>query len=221
MGLEGGRLSDSAPLNGTRFEIKRHIPNALSSSRILLAFAFPFLPVALRLPAIIWSLLSEFFDGHLARRWKVESKLGQALDPIADKFFVLSTVGVLIYEGKLSWFHFGLVAMRDIIVSIGTISVMLESRADALASLKPKFSGKVATAFQFLLLVTLFARPEISWPLLVATAIVSCFSGLDYLYDVLHRRFDQTDGLETKAELRESSYSAAQPSHFSQRQQHR
>jgi phosphatidylglycerophosphate synthase len=160
-----------------------------------MAFVFPFLPLSLRLPAISWSLSSEFLDGFLARRWNCVTALGQALDPIADKLFVLSTVFVLIDEGTMSWLQFALIAMRDIVVALGVFSVMAESRNSALMFLKPRVSGKIATAFQFTFLVALYAFPGgLAQPGLytffVITALMSCLSALDYLYAVLHRRFD-------------------------------
>lgn len=39
----------------------------------------------------IFSSLTDFLDGYLARRYKVESLIGKVLDPIADKVFILFT----------------------------------------------------------------------------------------------------------------------------------
>lgn len=168
----------------------RHTPNLLSSLRIALALLFPFIPDMWRLPVVVLSLCSEFFDGFLARRWNAVTSLGQILDPVADKLFVLSTVGVLIHEGLLTWFHFTLVAMRDIVVAGGVLSVLSESRDEAIRFLRPRISGKIATTLQFVFLLSLFATGRLIWPLFFVTAVVSCASGLDYLYVVLHRRFD-------------------------------
>ncbi len=169
----------------------KQIPNALSLTRVGIAFIFPFVPLVWRLPLIVIALLSEFFDGFLARRLNAESTLGQALDPIADKLFVLSTVGILIAEQRITPLSLVLVAMRDIVVVIGSISVTLESRNRAFLYLKPRWSGKVTTAFQFALLVSLYASWKLSPQLLVLTAVISSMSAIDYLYAVLHRRFDQ------------------------------
>ncbi len=172
---------------------KENIPNALSSFRILVAFAFPFLPEEWRIPAILAAALSEFLDGFLARRWHAETSLGQLLDPIADKLFILSTVGVLIYEGRVTVLQFILLAARDIVVAIGSASVVLEARHHAIPHLKPRWSGKIATTFQFALLFVLFTNWWIADPLLYLTIILSVMSAIDYLYCVLHRRFDPID----------------------------
>ncbi len=133
---------------------------------------------------------SEFFDGFLARRWNAVTPLGQLLDPIADKLFILATVGTLIYEGKVTVLQFILLAARDIVVAVGTISVLQEKKAQSVPLLKPRWSGKVATAFQFALLFVLFTNWSIAKPLLHLTIILSVISAIDYLYAVLHRRFD-------------------------------
>ena len=72
------------------------IPNILTIGRIILVpiFIFTFyLPGALGdlIPFFIFVLASftDFLDGLLARLYKEESKLGELLDPIADK--IIST----------------------------------------------------------------------------------------------------------------------------------
>ena len=73
-------------------KIKKHIPNILSSSRLIS-------PLVL-IPSIMsgnyllaFSLLSAFLltdalDGHLARKWHVESSLGAKIDAVADKLIL-------------------------------------------------------------------------------------------------------------------------------------
>ncbi len=173
--------------------IQKNIPNFLSAFRILAACAFPFVPPSFRVPLILIAALSEFLDGFLARRWRVVTTLGQLLDPIADKLFILATIGTLIAEGRVTVLQFTLLAARDIVVAIGTMSVLVEARTNAVLQLKPRWSGKVATAFQFALLIVLFTNWSIATPLLYLTIGLSVLSAIDYLYVVLHRRFDPRD----------------------------
>ena len=173
--------------------LERNIPNLLSIFRIVAAFAFPVLPVEWRLPLIMTAALSEFLDGFLARRWHAVTALGQLLDPIADKLFILATVGVLIHEGRVTVLQFILLAARDIVVAIGSASVVLETRANAIPHLKPRWSGKIATTFQFGLLMILFTNWWIAEPFLYLTIALSVISAIDYMYVVLHRRFDPVD----------------------------
>lgn len=169
---------------------KQQIPNLLSTSRIVFAIAFPFLDAQWRLPVILVAGLTEFLDGYLARRWHAETLIGQSLDPIADKLFVLSTVATIIHEGLFTWPQFLLIAARDIVVSIGSFSAMLTGGTRAIQHLKPKYSGKLATTLQFALLISLFGNTPLTTLLFVATAFMSCLSAIDYAYSILHRRWE-------------------------------
>ena len=52
---------------------------------------------AARVPAALFGAiaLTDWLDGYLARRWKVESELGAFLDPVADKFLVCTALVLL------------------------------------------------------------------------------------------------------------------------------
>ena len=88
--------------------MKLKIPNILTIGRIILApifiFAF-FLPGALGdwIPFCIFLLASftDFLDGLLARLYKEESKLGELLDPIADKIIVATALILLVMDGTI------------------------------------------------------------------------------------------------------------------------
>ena len=105
---------------------RQQVPNALSLLRACLALVFPLVDPSWRLTLICVAAMSEFFDGFLARRWHAVSPLGQILDPVADKLFILSTVFVLISDGSLTVLQLILISARDIIVAVGTISVFAE-----------------------------------------------------------------------------------------------
>ena len=74
-------------------KIKKHIPNILSSVRLLSPFVLtPVIMSGSYLLAIILLsgfLLTDAIDGFLARKWNVQSDLGVKLDAVADKIIVL------------------------------------------------------------------------------------------------------------------------------------
>ena len=85
--------------------MKLKIPNILTIGRIILVpiFVFTFyLPGVLGdlIPLGIFLLASftDFLDGVLARLFKEESKLGELLDPIADKIIVASALVLLVMD---------------------------------------------------------------------------------------------------------------------------
>jgi hypothetical protein len=76
---------------------------------------------------------------------------------------------------------------------------LAESRKAYLVHLRPRRSGKIATGFQFVWLVTAYANWPVSGPLLLSAIVASLISAFDYLYFVLHRRFDLQSQHSTKA----------------------
>ena len=89
----------------------RHVPNLITGSRLVLAAAFFALlsfyqyrgrghPLLLYLAFIVFvaALVSDYLDGYLARRWKVEGAFGRVVDPFADKILVLGAF--IFFAGK-------------------------------------------------------------------------------------------------------------------------
>ena len=46
--------------------------------------------------------ITDWLDGYLARRWNQTSRLGQLLDPIADKLLVVAVLLMLVYGGQIN-----------------------------------------------------------------------------------------------------------------------
>jgi cardiolipin synthase (CMP-forming) len=86
------------------------LPNLLTFSRIL---AVPVVVATFYVPGDYarWfgcalftaAALTDWLDGHVARRWAQQSELGRFLDPIADKLLVAGTLFMLTTTGRLSW----------------------------------------------------------------------------------------------------------------------
>ena len=89
----------------------RHVPNALTTGRLLLAGVFFALlslyqhegrgdPWLLDFAFLIYviALVTDFLDGYLARLWKVEGAFGRVVDPLVDKVLVLGSF--IFFAGK-------------------------------------------------------------------------------------------------------------------------
>src|SRR6185312_9691390 len=89
----------------------RHVPNIITSLRLVLATAFFILlsfyqyerrgdPVLMTFAFAIYilALISDWLDGYLARRWHVPSAFGRVVDPFADKILVLGSF--IFFAGK-------------------------------------------------------------------------------------------------------------------------
>jgi len=102
----------------------KNFPNILALVRMLLALPVIMLCVcdggALYPAILLFSLaiVTDLFDGYIARRWHVESELGAYLDPMADKILICGVLAAFVYRGTISWLVVALIVMRDIVVTL-------------------------------------------------------------------------------------------------------
>jgi cardiolipin synthase len=105
----------------------KKIPNILTIGRIIIV---PFFVLAFYLPGFYGDLtacvlfviasFTDFLDGMLARMMGEESKLGELLDPIADKIIVATALILLVMSGTIR--HYEVIAAiiiltREILIS--------------------------------------------------------------------------------------------------------
>jgi len=92
--------------------------------------------------------LTDWLDGYLARRWQATSKLGQILDPLADKFLLVSTyLALAMWEFIPPWLA-TCVILRDLLILATSISIVLSQKT--ISPLAPQFIGKLSTTLQML-----------------------------------------------------------------------
>lgn len=157
------------------------IPNGLSLGRLLLGLAFPWLPISWRPGVVILAAISDLFDGASSRYFNATSTLGRILDPVADKVFVAALVVTLILEGTLTLTAALLIGLRDLTVLAWVIWLSARGRWTEMALMSPTYLGKVATAAQFVYLLTLLIFAEKSFPVFVVTAVLSGLAAVDYV----------------------------------------
>ena len=127
------------------------IPNFLSFLRVPLALLFLQDVPAFRSLAICMAMISDCLDGYLARRFGTKSYFGTILDPLADKFFALFVLSVLIMEGRLATWELIAMLSRDIALIIFGVYLLCKQRWSSY-TLHAIWSGKVSTALQFIVL---------------------------------------------------------------------
>jgi len=103
--------------------------------------AMIFLILRMALASFVIAAVSDFFDGWLARLWKVESLFGAILDPIADKILVCAAAlgliavhvqpPVLVPVGIILFREFAVSALREVLAPRG-----LMLKVTALAKIK-------------------------------------------------------------------------------------
>ncbi len=94
------------------------------------------------LTVLMLSGVSDYLDGYLARRLHQTSKLGEILDPVADRLYILATVVGLAVRDVIPWWLALLLPARDLFLW-GLVPIL---RTRGYSSLPVHFLGKAATA---------------------------------------------------------------------------
>jgi cardiolipin synthase len=177
------------------------LPNLLTLSRI---FAVPLLvfllwrptPIDYAITFVLYCLvgITDYFDGYLARAQGKISRLGQFLDPIADKIMVASVLMMLISSRKanpvpeIDGLH--IIAALIILLREIIVSGLREFLASYNVSVPVTALAKWKTTFQLVALGALIlggAFPEALWvhqvgiASLWAAAALTLITGYDYL----------------------------------------
>jgi cardiolipin synthase len=122
------------------------IPNAISVAR--LAGVPVFLWLVLGPKADWWAVglliaagVSDWLDGKIARALNQTSRLGQVLDPAADRLYIAATLAGLALRGIIGWWLVGLLAGRELVLGLA----LLWLRRYGYGPLQVSFIGKAAT----------------------------------------------------------------------------
>jgi CDP-diacylglycerol--glycerol-3-phosphate 3-phosphatidyltransferase len=156
---------------------------------LLQACAHPPVPLWttwLALALFVAAALTDWLDGHLARKWKIESDFGRLFDPLADKLLVVVTFVGLQGVGLLPVWFVSLVVAREFLIT--GIRLVAGQKGVVLAAEKVgkhKTVTQMVTAILGLLLLAMDPAHQNGRILLEAavwiTAIVTAGSGLWYL----------------------------------------
>jgi len=122
------------------------LPNVLSFLRLAgvpLVLWLILGPQADGLAVLVLALggLTDWLDGYLARAWHQTSRVGQMLDPIADRLYILAVLVGLALREIVPWWLAVIIVGRDVFVVV--LVPILKTRG--YSSLPVHFVGKVAT----------------------------------------------------------------------------
>jgi cardiolipin synthase (CMP-forming) len=125
------------------------IPNLISFARLLGVPVFLWLVLGVRTKDGDWwavGLLiaagaSDWLDGKIARALNQQSRLGQLLDPAADRLYIVATVIALAVRGIIPWWLVALLGARELVMAI----VLAVLRRRGWEALQVSFAGKAAT----------------------------------------------------------------------------
>lgn len=187
---------------------KWNLANFLSYSRIIL------IPLFIYLLAqgdrkddtfyLLWALIvfmvaswTDFFDGWVARKLKQESEFGKFIDPIADKFLVISSlIAIIVLDRYMKAYDFWMIfiiAGRDVLITFMRWLAIKRGRP-----LRTSRFGKFKTAFQMLsivIIVTIYIEKRskffelhesIPYWIMLAVTVMTALSGLRYILTNWH-----------------------------------
>ena len=178
----------------------RKIPNILTIGRIIIV---PFFVLAFYLPGFYGDLtafalfviasFTDFLDGMLARMMGEESKLGELLDPIADKIIVATALILLVMDGTIR--HYEVIAAIIILTREILISGLREFLARGQIKLPVTNLAKLKTFLQMFAIALLltgetgnkilnfqdYNAQTIGIILLWLSAFLTLYTGYEYL----------------------------------------
>jgi len=179
-----------------RFKDLLTSPNQLTLLRMVF---LPFIIIHLVSGRYLWALvlfvlagLSDGLDGLLARTLKQQTKIGQYLDPMADKLLLSTMFPVLSILHRIPWKYTVMVFTRDIcIVVIGATLYIAAGMRDFRPSIFGKantFAQVAAVFFVLLLMVNSMAWVAIAAKtFLRATFLFTIVSAVHYVFLVGQR----------------------------------
>mgnify|MGYP001399565947 FL=1 len=178
----------------------RKIPNILTIGRIIIV---PFFVLAFYLPGLYGDLtalilfivasFTDFLDGMLARMLGEESKLGELLDPIADKIIVATALILLVMDGTIR--NYEVIAAIIILTREILVSGLREFLAGGKIKLPVSSLAKLKTVLQMVAIALLLSRETgnniinfqdynaqtIGIILLWLSAALTLYTGYDYM----------------------------------------
>ena len=178
----------------------RKIPNILTIGRIIIV---PFFVLAFYLPGLYGDLtalilfivasFTDFLDGMLARMLGEESRLGELLDPIADKIIVATALILLVMDGTIR--NYEVIAAIIILTREILVSGLREFLAGGKIRLPVSSLAKLKTVLQMVAIALLLSRETgnsiinfqdynaqtIGIILLWLSAALTLYTGYDYM----------------------------------------
>lgn len=171
------------------------VPNILSFVRLALVPVFLVLIIlgedVLALVVLVVSSATDFLDGVLARRLDQVSRLGQLLDPAADRLFIFATIIGLAVRGIVPWWLVAVIVGRDVLLLV--LGIVLANFG--YGPLPVHHLGKIATfclfyAFPILMIgqafpAAAFVSAPIGWAFALWGAFLYWWAGVIYIVETL------------------------------------
>lgn len=172
----------------------RNVPNMLSFLRLLLVPVFFWLIIhhsdGMALLVLITSSITDYLDGYWARKYNQITRLGQLLDPFADRLYIFATLAGLVWTDVIPVWLALVVVARDVLLLL----VYPVLATHGYGPLPVHYLGKAGTfallyAFPLLLLSNVFENVSfviqpIAWAFALWGAGLYWWAGFVYVKQV-------------------------------------
>ena len=156
------------------------VPNTVSLSRLVLAFAFVLVTGTRdRVALIVAAGATDFLDGWIARHRNSQTTSGALIDPFADRVFVLAAVSAYLVHGIFSTTQYFIFLSRDIMTAVGFLVAKLVPRLKPV-EFKARMLGKIVTVVQLATLLLVLIVPRYTGILVWGIGILSAAAIVDY-----------------------------------------
>lgn len=156
------------------------VPNTVSLSRLVLAFAFVLVTdTGDRVALILSAGATDFLDGWIARVRKSETTSGALIDPFADRVFVLAAVSAYLVHDILSTSQYFIFLSRDLMTAVGFLVAKLVPKLKPV-EFKARMLGKTVTVAQLGALLGVILLPKYTDWFIAIIGILSAAAILDY-----------------------------------------
>lgn len=171
------------------------IPNVLSFARLVGVPLFGWLVVTRADVAAVVVLAvagcTDWLDGYLARRWHQISRVGQMLDPVADRLYIVVILLALAWRELIPWWLVVLLVARDLML----LALVPALKTRGYTSLPVHYVGKIGTfcllyAFPLVLLGAGDASWQhlariVGWAFAIWGTAVYWWAGLGYVWQTV------------------------------------
>lgn len=166
------------------------IPNLLSIIRIILVVPIVYFVLydKFKTALIIFAVaaISDGLDGYLARHYHWHSRLGEILDPLADKILLVSSYLCFGWLGILPVWLVELVILRDIVIIIGGVTYHI---LYGHVKIRPTIISKINTFVQLILVISIMfshafyiVENNVINLLILVVTVSTIASGVDYVW---------------------------------------
>ena len=189
---------------------KLTVARLISAPILMVVMLIPESILPLKLACAIAALLflaasvTDFLDGHLARKHHLITDFGKFFDPLADKFMVIGALLVILYRfGELRFYVLILTAtviFRELAVT--SVRLIASTSKDALV-IPANILGKIKTVFQMVFIAAVLVESALwadvcpvllGYPVsvisMIGTFIMTVWSGVNYIYS--YRKYINT-----------------------------